>query len=73
MHDPWIATGSSSPYERYGLAVWDGPGDCWRLDGRYGQYIIVDQHRDAVITITAHEESRDHLLAEQAERVLRGK
>jgi CubicO group peptidase (beta-lactamase class C family) len=72
MHDPWITTGSTAPYERYGLAVWDGPGECWRLEGRYGQYVIVDQHRDAVITITAHQESRDYLLAEHAERALRG-
>jgi hypothetical protein len=67
-----LATGSAAPYERYGLGVWDGPGDCWRLDGRYGQYVIVDQQLDAVITITGHEESRDHLLAEHAARALHG-
>jgi Beta-lactamase len=71
MHDPWLTTGSGAQYERYGLAAWDGPGDCWRLDGRYGQYIVVDQHHEAVITITAHEETRDHLLAQHAERALR--
>jgi CubicO group peptidase (beta-lactamase class C family) len=71
MHNPWIATGSPSPFERYGLAAWDGPGDCWRLDGHYGQYVIVDQQRDAVITITAHEESRRDLLAEHADQALR--
>ncbi|MBA8990819.1 hypothetical protein FHW23_002084 [Curtobacterium pusillum] len=46
--------------------MWDGPGDAWRLDGRYGQYVVVDQARAAVVTITAHEESRDHRLAELA-------
>jgi CubicO group peptidase (beta-lactamase class C family) len=66
MHASWVETGSGAPFERYGLAVWDGPGRGWRLDGRYGQYVIVDEARDAVITITAHEESRDHFLAELA-------
>ena len=51
--------------------MWGGPGSCWRLDGLYGQYVIVDQHHDAVVTITAHEEARDYLLAEHAERALR--
>ena len=71
MHGSWFDTGRDAPYERYGLAVWDGPGDCWRLDGRYGQYVLVDTGRDAVITITAHEESRDHRLAGIAETALR--
>lgn len=66
MHGSWVMTGGEAPFERYGLAVWDGPGTCWRLDGRYGQYVIVDEAHDAVITITAHEESRDHQLAELA-------
>lgn len=66
MHAEWVATGSGGSSEQYGLAVWNGPGRCWRLDGRYGQYVVVDQARDAVVTITAHEEHRDHLLAEFA-------
>jgi CubicO group peptidase (beta-lactamase class C family) len=66
MHTSWFETGGSAPFERYGLAVWQGPARCWRLDGRYGQYVIIDEERDAVITITAHEESRDHRLAELA-------
>lgn len=70
MHASWVDTGSGPPFERYGLAVWAGPGDCWRLDGRYGQYVIVDEARDAVITITAHEESRDYLLAQLAAEAL---
>ncbi len=57
---------SHHPLPRYGLATWDGPGDAWRLDGRYGQYVLVDGSRDAVVTITAHEEERDHRLAELA-------
>lgn len=69
MHAQWVAAGGT-PFERYGLAVWDGPGGAWRLDGRYGQYVIVDQAADAVVTITAHEESRDHRLAELAYEAL---
>lgn len=66
MRGTWVDTGGSAPFERYGLATWQGPDHCWRLDGRYGQFVIVDDDRDAVITITAHEESRDHRLAELA-------
>jgi CubicO group peptidase (beta-lactamase class C family) len=66
MHATWVETGGAAPFARYGLAAWDGPGDAWRLDGRYGQYVLVDGSRDAVVTITAHEEERDHLLAELA-------
>ncbi|MFE6733607.1 serine hydrolase domain-containing protein [Microbacterium sp. NPDC057650] len=63
MHRDWVPTSYRSDY---GIAVWQGPGDCWRLDGLYGQYVVVDDARDGVVTITAHEESRDALLAEIA-------
>jgi CubicO group peptidase (beta-lactamase class C family) len=69
MHGSWVDTGAddpAAPFARYGLATWDGPGDAWRLDGRYGQYVLVDGSRDAVVTITAHEEERDHRVAELA-------
>ncbi|KDP92681.1 MULTISPECIES: serine hydrolase domain-containing protein [Clavibacter] len=69
MHGSWVPTGAddpAAPFARYGLATWDGPGDAWRLDGRYGQYVLVDGSRDAVVTVTAHEEERDHRLAELA-------
>jgi hypothetical protein len=72
MHSSWFETGGGAPFERYGFAAWDGPGDFWRLDGRYGQYVLVDQARDAVITITAHEESRDERLAELAYSAMDG-
>jgi len=39
-------------------------------DVRDGQYVIVNESRHAVVTITAHEESRDHLLAELAAEAL---
>lgn len=72
MHTIWFETGSEAPLARYGLATWQGPGDCWRLDGKYGQYVVVDESRDAVITITAHEEVRDQRLAELAYESLAG-
>jgi CubicO group peptidase (beta-lactamase class C family) len=71
MHGAWVGTGGAAPFDRYGLAVWAGPGEAWRLDGRYGQYVIVDRAQDAVITITAHEEGNDHRLAEIAVAALR--
>jgi CubicO group peptidase (beta-lactamase class C family) len=71
MHSSWVETGGAEPFERYGLAAWDGPDPCWRLDGRYGHYVIVDETRHAVITITAHEETRDHRLAELAVEALK--
>jgi CubicO group peptidase (beta-lactamase class C family) len=70
MHDDWVSAEGPADFQRYGLAVWDGPGDAWRLDGAYGQYVIVQQAHDAVITITAHEESRDHRMAELAVEAL---
>lgn len=72
MHNSWVDTQGSEPFQRYGLAVWDGPGTAWRLDGRYGQYVIVDEDRNAVVTITAHEETNDHRLAEIAYEALTG-
>lgn len=54
MHASWVDTGRPAPMDRYGLATWGGPGEAWRLEGRYGQFVIVQD--DAVVTITAHEE-----------------
>jgi CubicO group peptidase (beta-lactamase class C family) len=70
MHDAWIPTGSEPPFDRYGIATWAGPGHCWRLDGANGQYVIVDDARNAVVTITAYETTRDHRLAELAVEAL---
>ena len=71
MHGDWVETQGEAPFERYGFAAWDGPDGCWRLDGRYGQYVVVDDTRNAVVTITAHEESRDHRLAQLAAEAVR--
>lgn len=66
MHSGWVGTGMNGDSSRYGIAVWAGPGAGWRLDGLYGQYVYVAENCDAVVTITAHEESRDHRLVEIA-------
>ena len=52
--------------------AWAGPGDGWRLDGLYGQYVYVANDGSAAVTITAHEETRDHRLVEIAAAALRG-
>lgn len=66
MHSDWVSSGAGGPYSSYGLAAWRGPGNGWRLDGRYGQYVFVDDAAAAVITITAHEERNDRRLVEIA-------
>lgn len=66
MHSDWVSSGAGGLYSSYGLAAWRGPGNGWRLDGRYGQYVFVDDSADAVITITAHEEKSDQRLVEIA-------
>lgn len=66
MHAHRTPTGGDAPFAEYGMGVWHGPDQTWRLDGLYGQYVIVDDVRQAVVTITAHEERRDHVLAEIA-------
>jgi CubicO group peptidase (beta-lactamase class C family) len=70
MHDGWLETGAPAPWRRYGMGCWDGPFDGWRLDGLYGQYVFVAPAQDAVVTITAHERTRDHRLVEIAAEVL---
>jgi CubicO group peptidase (beta-lactamase class C family) len=72
MHTRWVPTGGPAPFEHYGRGAWKGSGSSWRLDGKDGQYVIIDQEREAVLTITAHEENRDHRLAELAVTALQG-
>ncbi|MEH0974341.1 serine hydrolase [Micromonospora sp. CPCC 205546] len=51
------------PYTHgYGLGVWIDRGDTYRLDGRYGQYVVVSPARRAAVTVTAHAERDDELL-----------
>ncbi|WOF24672.1 serine hydrolase [Microbacterium betulae] len=72
MHRGGVDAGGQGIYARYGMSTWSGPGDAWRLHGAYGQFVIVDQAHDAVITITAHEETRGDRMAELAHAALRG-
>jgi CubicO group peptidase (beta-lactamase class C family) len=67
MHSSWVDTGRPSPMDRYGLATWAGPGRAWRLEGRYGQFVVV--HGDAVVTITGHEEIGEDRISELAVEV----
>jgi len=68
MHAEWVATGREAPMERYGLATWGGPGpEAWRLEGRYGQFVVI--HRDAVVTVTGHEEELEDRLSALAVEV----
>ncbi len=72
MHSDWLPAGGDGNYAHYGLGAWQGPGQRWRLDGRYGQYVVIDQSNNAVITVTAHEEFRDARLAEIAREAIDG-
>jgi hypothetical protein len=71
LHAAWVDTGRPPPMDRYGLATWAGPGDAWRLEGRYGQFVIVLD--DAVATVTAHEEVGEDRIAALATEALRGR
>ncbi|MCH1881585.1 serine hydrolase domain-containing protein [Agrococcus sp. ARC_14] len=72
VHPSWTATGapSASDFHHYGLAIWEGPADCWRLDGLYGQYVVIDAASAVAVAITAHEEARDARLVELVAEVL---
>ncbi|GAA4746720.1 serine hydrolase domain-containing protein [Amnibacterium soli] len=67
MHADWVETGREAPMERYGIATWADPGDAWRFEGRYGQFVVV--HGDAVVTITGHEEEREDRISALAVEV----
>jgi CubicO group peptidase (beta-lactamase class C family) len=67
MHTDWVETGRPAPMDRYGLATWGGPGDSWRFEGRYGQFVVVNG--DAVVTITGHEEEREDRISALAVEV----
>jgi len=69
LFDP-LEIDNPPPMDRYGLATWAGPGDAWRLEGRYGQFVVVLD--DAVATVTAHEEAGEDRIAELAVEVLTG-
>lgn len=68
----WVATGAGegSDFRHYGMAVWQGPGECWRLDGHLGQYVVVHEPSCTAVSITPREEEHDHRLAELVPQVL---
>lgn len=72
MRAPWSAPATEAPGNRYGMGTWGGPGECWQLSGRYGQYVIIDPVQAAVVTVTAHEEFRGKRFEELALEALRG-
>ncbi|MEV6342736.1 serine hydrolase [Actinoplanes sp. NPDC051851] len=56
----------------YGLGVWLGRDGTYRMDGKYGQFVVVDPRRRAVVTVTAHTEQDDALLDALYDLVLSG-
>ena len=72
MHARWGGTGDDPATDGYGIAVWEGPSGLWRFDGRYGQYVVVNGERGAVLTVTAHEEFRTRRLLDLAHEALLG-
>ncbi|MER7419554.1 serine hydrolase domain-containing protein [Micromonospora peucetia] len=57
------AVAYGEPYTHgYGLGVWLDRAGTYRLDGRYGQYVVVSPERRAAVTVTAHTERDEELL-----------
>lgn len=67
MYTSWVETGNPAPMDRYGIATWAGPGDAWRFEGRYGQFVVING--DAVVTITGHEEELEDRISALAVEV----
>jgi CubicO group peptidase (beta-lactamase class C family) len=50
-------------HQGYGYQVWiNSYPNSYRLDGLYGQYSIVFPEKDAVVTITAHQEGNQSVI-----------
>ena len=62
MHTSIVNTAEMEDSEAqcgYGYQIWRcSVGQSWRVDGMYGQFSIVVPEKDAVITVTAHNERR---------------
>jgi hypothetical protein len=52
------------------LGVWPARNGRYQLHGRYGQFAIIDPHRRAAVTCTAHTEREDELMDALHELVL---
>ncbi|MEU7934870.1 serine hydrolase domain-containing protein [Micromonospora echinofusca] len=61
--DTGTATYGEAYTHGYGLGVWIDRADTYRLDGRYGQHVVVSPARRAAVTVTAHAERDQDLLA----------
>lgn len=72
MARTWVRADGEPPMTHYGLGTWQGPGRCWRWQGRYGQLVVVDPEEGSVVTVTAHEESREDRLVALALEALDG-
>ncbi|GAA3598659.1 serine hydrolase [Kribbella ginsengisoli] len=46
----------------YGLGVWIDMDGMYRMDGRYGQYVVICPRRKIAVTVTAHCEQDSRLL-----------
>jgi CubicO group peptidase (beta-lactamase class C family) len=54
----------------YGLGVWLEPDGVYRMNGAYGQMVVIDPARRATVTVTAHTEDGNAQLAAVHELVL---
>ncbi|BCY12841.1 serine hydrolase [Actinoplanes sp. L3-i22] len=69
--DTATAAGHGSAFGHgYGLGVWLGGDGTFRMDGRYGQYSIVDPRRRVTVTVTAHSPDDTALLKAIDELIL---
>jgi CubicO group peptidase (beta-lactamase class C family) len=54
----------------YGLGVWLEPDGVYRMNGAYGQMVVIDTARRATVTVTAHTEDGNAQLAAIHELIL---
>jgi CubicO group peptidase (beta-lactamase class C family) len=54
----------------YGLGVWLEPDGVYRMNGAYGQMVVIDTVRRATVTVTAHTEDGNAQLAAVHEFIL---
>ncbi|MEU0096531.1 serine hydrolase [Kribbella sp. NPDC006257] len=57
-----VTYGGSRWTHGYGLGVWIDENDTYRMDGRYGQYALINPTTRTAITVTAHSEDDPKLL-----------
>lgn len=66
ISEEWIRESTSKQVENgkegYGYLFWRGEHNSYRADGKYGQFTIVFDDRNAVVTITAESRAADGIL-----------